>query len=342
MTTLKTNKTFSKIFKYENIKIIKFPEYTSYYSCKHKLPLMVVEDLKTVLAKKTISFVRADIEDPFQPFEGLGNNCPQYSVADYQIIKKYGSSPGHNAPAGHHKSTMDNWSSTFYHVNMTPQDIMLNAGVWLISEQWCYYISRNNKLRNVIVISGSIPDDKETNLGGELKINNPPFMFKIILTTSSRFSDKNVYVGCLLYPNKPIIPEGEATDIGKYYVPLEKLDDMCDYDIQGFVNQIIKQYKLGFSGYTKKTSTTGKKQTGEIKPLHEIIPIKYDIKDNLKRSLINGKYFGLLINSTSLDELELHWKDYEKLFNEIPNLNRSLDYHREYYDLCKMRLVGSL
>ena len=365
----------SKIYKLFKtpIKTIKLPEYTAYYATKYKFPILVVENLKKIAFKPKISFVRAETEDPFRKYEKISPDS-QYSVEDYQLMKKYGLSPGHNAPAGHHKTSMENWGHTFYHINMTPQDIVLNAGVWLILEQWCHYLSRNPRLKNFIVLSGSIPAKEETDIEG-LKVNIPPYMYKILIATNKK--NNRFYMACFLCPNKPIVPEGEATKLDKYLIDIEKLSEMTGLNMTDIVNYIIREhklirlpknktFKLSFTDndnnvnsisnkknntiITQKTKKAGVKINSPRVNNTKIIKyeflgnilngINYYISDNLKKSLVNGKYFGLLINSKNINELDKHWEDYVKR-NEKEKLNRSLEYHREYYDLAKERILAN-
>lgn len=365
------SKTINKLFK-TNINTIKLPEYTSYYAPEYKFPMLVVENLKEAVKKPKIFFIRAETHDPFRKYEKLPED-QQLSVEDYQLLKKYGLSPGHNAPAGHHKSSMEHWGSTFYHINMTPQDITLNAGVWLILEQWCNYISNNPKLKNLLVLTGSIPAKEETNVEG-LKVNIPPFMYKIVLATTKKHN--KFYMACFLYPNKPIVPEGPSTELSKYLIDIEKLSDMSGLNMMDIVDYIVREhklmhiskhknrtFKLNFNklstqnsnsinnkslnnkSLNKTTKTKKAKKTNQRQLQYEFLGnilrngIKYNISQILSKSLINAKYFGLLINSKTMDELEKHWKDYQDK-NEKEGLNRSLEYHREYYDLAKQRILS--
>jgi DNA/RNA endonuclease G (NUC1) len=346
------NIKLNKLFK-TNINVIKQPEYTSYYSSEYKYPLLVIENLKTSLNKPKISFVRSEIEDPFRKYEGLDKEA-QYSVEDYQIMKKYGLSPGHNAPAGHHKSSMKIWSNTFYHINMTPQDIVLNAGVWLILEQWCYYIANNPIFKKLYILTGSIPAEENKTIEN-LTVNIPTFMYKIVLGTTKKKPGK-LLLACFLYPNKPIVPEGEANDISKYLISINKLNDMTDFNIIEILNLIIKIWniiptkkrqtiKLN-NKLNNKISNTKKRSSNQKILKYEFLGsilrngIQYNIKSTLLKSLINAKYFGLLIHSKTLDELEKHWNDYVKK-NEKEKLNRSLEYHKEYYELAKQRIISN-
>lgn len=368
-------KIINKLFK-TNINTIKLPEYTSYYAPDYKFPMLVVENLKEAVKKPKIFFIRSETHDPFGKYDKIPADN-QLSIEDYQLLKKYGLSPGHNAPAGHHKSSMENWGSTFYHINMTPQDITLNAGVWLILEQWCNYISNNPRIKNFLVLTGSIPAKENIDVEG-LKVNVPPFMYKIVLATTKKFN--TFYMACFLYPNKPIIPEGPSTELSKYLIDIEKLGDMTGLNMIDIVNHIVREHKLfNFSkkrkfklnfnnsssisnnniknniknnisentktrkntNYMTRTNKNNKVKDIKYEFLGNMLRngIQYNIGNNLKKSLINAKYFGLLINSKTMNELEKHWQDYQDK-NEKENLNRSLEYHREYYDLAKQRILA--
>jgi DNA/RNA endonuclease G (NUC1) len=362
------HKKLNKLFG-TNIDVIRQKEYTSYYSSEYKLPMIVVENLKGALSKPKVRFVRAEIDDPFRKYNKKDYEPDQYSVEDYQLMKKHGLSPGHNAPAGHHKSSMEEWGTTFYHINMTPQDIVLNAGVWLVLEQWCYYIANNPAINKLYVLTGNIPDSKTTKID-TLDVNIPPFMYKIVIATSKR-NPGHMYMACFLYPNKPIIPTNDTTDLQKYLITVEKLSDISGLNIQSIVDFIIKKYNIDKGMNTNRAKLTKKqKQKGKkgrtlksnidesnidesnsnansndktnIRFLGEILKggIHYELNSQLKKSMTNATYFGLLINSTSLDELEKHWQDYVKK-NEKEKLNRSLEYHREYYDLSKERIIAN-
>jgi DNA/RNA endonuclease G (NUC1) len=339
-----SNKKLNKLFK-TNIDIIRLKEYTSYYSSKYKMPMLVIENLKAAINKPNVKFIRAEIDDPFRKYNTKQNNPDQYSVEDYQLMKKYGLSPGHNAPAGHHKSSMETWGTTFYHINMTPQDIVLNAGVWLILEQWCYYIAKNPSLKKLYILTGNIPNNKTTKIES-LDVNIPTFMYKIVIATSKKKSN-NIYIACFLYPNKPIIPNNNTNDLENYLIDIDKLSDICKLDINSIIKFIIKKFKIDKTKLTKKNTITNKytfkKNTdNNFVFLGDILKggIHFDLSPMLKKSLINAHYFGLLINSKTLDELETHWNDYiEK--NKKQKLNRSLEYHKEYYELAKQRIISN-
>lgn len=318
------NKKINKLLNHDKLTLIKFTEYNTFYSNSLKYPLIVSENLKEIKFKPKINFVRAEIEDPFSTLDGI-ELTQQLSLNDYKELKKYGYSPGHNAPAGHHKTSMTNWSDTFYHVNMAPQEITFNAGIWLILEQWCNYTANNRNLKKFIVLTGSIPDKKDTYISPSLSLNIPKFMFKIILAKQK--NDNTIYYVCFLCHNLPIDPTNKDTnDIKNYLIEPSKLSTYTGYN----VNKVIKYFSNNYN--LKKTQTAA-----EFKFLGNILDIKFDIKGMLEKSLQNGLWFGKLIYSKTIKELESNWKEYQKL-NEKYNLNRSLEYHKEYYDLAKTRI----
>lgn len=337
----------NSIFKTQ-IKIIHCPEYTSYYSPLYKYPLLVAENLKQAFRSPSIRLVRADIEDPFRIFEQL-DNTEQLSVNDYQILKKYGFSPGHNAPAGHHKTSMKSWEDTFYHINMTPQEITFNAGIWLIIEQWCSYTVNHHAIQSMYVLTGSIPAKENTKLD-DLRVNIPTFMYKIIIVIGK---NGKMYQIAFMCPNKMIMPEGNAVEIDRYLITINDLSNKCGINLHMLINVFlmnidkmrnVKTMKRSIHGKIKKPRLTMKQilnaQDGNMYVLSDLIgPIKFDIKSMLSKSLENGKWFGLIINSTSLDKLEENWLEYQRL-NEEKKLNRTIEYHEEYYRLAKQRLFA--
>lgn len=329
------NKYINKILN-DNLDIFIFPEYKSYYSSKYKYPLLVTENLKKIAYKPKIQFVRADIEDPFRKLENFDAD-KQLSTEDYQLLKEYGYSPGHNAVAGHHKTTMENWASTFYYINMTPQEIVLNAGIWLILEQWCQYLSKNKLFTAFYVLTGSIPNkenSKFANANHKLEVNIPSYMYKIVLAKCK--NDNNLYYACFLCSNLPINPIGEARDINKYLINIDKLSNYANIDIYKLIKHICRVENL----IKKKTVKKNKKEI-TLNFLGTVLPIKYDIKDFLDKSLQNATWFGKLIYSKTIEELDNNWKTYVEL-NEKYKLNRSLEYHKEYYDLAKQRITTNI
>lgn len=321
----------------KSLQEIKLPQYTSYYSKKYKYPLLVVETTKANTKKQNVTFKRALIQDPFKKYNGIDLNS-QYSVDDYNTMKKYGLSPGHNAPAGHHKSSMENWANTFYHINMTPQEIVLNSGIWMINEQWCYFISKNNNINDLLVLTGSIPNKYgDSKIGNELVINYPNYMYKIIIAKHKNAPGKLLYA-CFLYPNKAIYPLGQARNIRRYLLSPEKLSSYTGFDVYKLMELVSKKFNF-INTNTSKTKKNTKTNNTNFDYLDNYQPIYFKISEHTDKFLNNCYWFGKLIYSQTINELDQNWKTYVEL-NKKHNYNPTTEYHQEFYDLAKERIVS--
>ena len=129
---------FPDASKTEEIIYLQKQEWDVYYSTKNKWPYMILQQLgpQTGITRPGEEFVqRFDRPDPFMPDPVIP---AEYSLTntDYENYKKYGGSPGHNAPAAHHKTTIPINNETYLFSNITPQEIVFNAGAWVILENW--------------------------------------------------------------------------------------------------------------------------------------------------------------------------------------------------------------
>lgn len=339
------NNLFSVNNNIKTIKKIELPEYTSFYSPDYKFPLAILENLKKSLKTK-ITFVRAIIEDPFRPYEDLPLE-EQFTSEDYQEMKKIGLSPGHLAAAGLHKSSMEAWNSTFYYINMVPQDIVLNAGIWMLLETFSKNVANNPFVKKFYCLSGVIPDyDQNVKLINGTVINKPKFCYKIFITkTANNMRNNNISIVAFLIPNVNLQPEGEALKLNKYLIDFDKLNAISGLNFYDIVEYIIKRNNmLIFQNKTKKQLSKKKTSSPSINFISLQDELTYGIKLNIKgfleKSIKNAVWFGKIVNSETLDELEENWKQYQKL-NEEEKLNRSLEYHKEYYDLAKDRILNN-
>lgn len=346
------SKKINKLFNGEKIIVCNLPEYKSYFSPKLKYPLLVIENVKKT-NKGKIELVRTDVEDPFRPFEELNENI-QLTADDFKELKRLGSSPGHLAPAGQHKNSFEAWSSTFYHINMVPQNIVINSGIWMVLERWCSYIGNNPTFRKLFIASGVIPDKESIILQNGNKVNNPKFCYKIILAKTNRnIRNNNIAIAVLLVPNEPIEPQGEALDLSKYLIEPEKLSQYLGYDANRIISHIIKSNNLiphsKKVSNTKKNDITKKKSNSTLKHKKDDYTltflgdelkggIKYELKGNILKFIKNSIWFGKIIYSKSIEELEKNWKSYQEL-NEKEKLNKTTEFHEEYYNLAKERLI---
>ena len=297
-------------------------EFDIYYSCKNKYPLMVIQNVNKPLGSTKVEIKREDQIDPFGPDPSIPKKCSM-TIKDYDNYMMYGGSPGHNAPAGQHKTNMSIWSETFLYSNMCPQEIVFNSGVWVVLESWVKRLSGHPKLEKMKVITGSIPGKKKTKFNGSF-INVPSHMFKIVFCQMKHeFIKKEeyknqIYSACFLYPNKPIESTEENSNITKYLTSMKRLSGMGRFNIFPYLEEIYQ-----FRSKNKKLSHLGK-----------IMKLEFKLSKGLQDQMTRAKLYGLLIYSKTMKELEKNWKECLKHSDIISDFQ----YHREYYDLAKDRI----
>lgn len=306
----------------DKIIFIEKKEFDIYYSCKNKYPLMVIQNVNKPLGSTKVEIKRQDQEDPFGPDPKIPKKCSM-TTKDYDNYMMYGGSPGHNAPAGQHKTNMSIWSETFLYSNMCPQEIVFNSGVWVVLETWIKRLSGHPKLEKMKVITGSIPSKQKTKFNGSF-INVPSHMFKIVFCQMKpEFVKKpeyknQIYSVCFLYPNMPINPIGKNTDITKYLTSLKRLGGMGRFNIFPYLEEVYQ-----FRSKNKKLSHLGK-----------VVKLEFKLSKGLQDQMTRAKLYGLLIYSKTMKELEKNWEECLKHSDIISDFQ----YHREYYDLAMNRI----
>ena len=214
----------------------------------------------------------------------------------------YGGSPGHNAPAGFHKDSLENYKKTFLLSNITPQEVVFNSGRWVLLEKYCKNII--NQYRNVRIITGSIPGlDRKFN---DSVINIPTHMWKIVIV----YHDNKTYMVTYLMPNKPATDE---EPISKFVISvttlkkrLEKVGIHIPFDQPDHAIPLIR---LVFS-----------------------LDVKMD--EELKNQMESARLYGKLIYAKTLKELR-------EVYNSAKKKGKIGHYHEIYYDLAKKRLEAS-
>jgi DNA/RNA endonuclease G (NUC1) len=315
----------------ENIKYLKKPEYETYYSKSKKWPYLVIERLSMNTGNPSEGYEkvkRDNVEDPFKPDPELSpEDC--FTKDDYNLMMSYGLSPGHNAPAGHHHTRPDIWESTFLYSNICPQEMVFNSGVWVILENWCKYISKQQKYKNFTnlrVFTGSIADKNNTILkigDKSLSVNIPTHMYKIVCARSKNSENNNkLFISCFVYPNRPINPILEENqELSKWMVPFEYLKNLSNLNFKnlfkGYYNQIYKSEDVEFVN------------------LNELVSVKFNLSDILKKQMTKSLWYGMIIYSSNLEELDLMWSNCQKVLKD-----ENLEYHKEFYDLAKKRLLN--
>jgi DNA/RNA endonuclease G (NUC1) len=317
--------------KTEEIIYMQKQEWDVYYSTKNKWPYMILQQLgpQTGTTRPGEEFVqRFDRPDPFMPDPVIP---AEYSLtmADYENYKKYGGSPGHNAPAAHHKTTIPINNETYLFSNITPQEIVFNAGAWVILENWVKMVAKNPMLTQTYCITGSIPAPTDSQFG-DSTLNIPTHMYKILFTRVKperapahlgKFGASNLYIACFLYPNIPINPIPKNTDVWRYMVSLEDLAAKT-----GIHYLPLFQAKTGFD-----PEPNGKQR---LINLSKLFPIRFNISDDLQIQMAKALLYGALVYSTDMADLDFAWSKVEVLAPKF----KSLKFHREYYDLAKQRI----
>jgi len=304
--------------KEKKLEIIKQPEFDIYYSCTHKWPLLVVEsvDSNTGKTEDGIPFSRhdPDLKNPWKADKSIPIDC-RLLVKNYRDYMEYGGSNGHNAPASWHKTTKKIYLSTFKLSNHCPQETVFNGTLWTILEIWCKDLQNDKNLTNIKVFTGSIPA-KETTTFNTTVLNVPTHMFKIVTVMDKTEGNKpnNMYIACFLMPN--VVPVEKYHKIYKNLVSLRDLTNIANIDFFNF----FKEYS-GFRDGMKIHSLKNKVR----------IDVHVSEKRGLVRQLKAAEYFGHLIYSNTLKELEANWNETkEKGFND--------EYHEMYYKFCKKRI----
>jgi DNA/RNA endonuclease G (NUC1) len=316
----------------ERILYIPKSEWDIYYSTKNKWPYMVIQTLgpQTGMTTPGEDFVqRQSRQDPFMPDPVIP---AEYSLTleDYENYKKYGGSPGHNAPAAHHKTTIPINNETFLFSNVTPQEIVFNAGSWVILENWVKIVARNPMLTQTFCITGSIPAPEDSQFGTS-RMNIPTHMYKILFTRAkpdkvpphmANFAANSLYVACFLYPNIPINPIPKNTDVWRYMVSLD------DLQAKTGVNFLpVFQAKTGFN-FSPNTSSQ------RLVNLSKLFPIRFNINEELQIQMVKALMYGALIYSANTQDLAYGWAKVEEFADKF----RTVKFHREYYDLALERI----
>lgn len=316
------NKIFPKKHYLEQILYLKKKEFTIYYSCKHKYPYLVIEKLNvnTGKTKEGENIKRTEITDPFAEDLDIPEKY-RLTKKDYLNYMMYGGSMGHNAPAGNHKTDYETYMETFKFSNMAPQEITFNSGVWVVLESWCRYLSKNFRIKKLMVITGSIPAQKNKKFNTS-SINVPTHMFKLVFCQErmplKRKRRNKIYCACFLYPNQPINPTSQNIEIHKYLIPL----NVFQYKFGINVNPILGSYYH----YNPKYF--------DIENLSTIVNINFYLNNYMVIQMKKAEMYGMLIYSNTLDELDKNWQ----ICLSLEESFKDLQYHKEYYDFAKKRI----
>jgi DNA/RNA endonuclease G (NUC1) len=299
-------------------------EYDTFYSSHYKYPLLVHEVITASSGKPAPGVERVDrtkIVDPYRKDSAIPEK-DQFSFAEYKSLMKYGLSPGHNTPAGNHGTTREIWDESFLMTNMTPQEMTFNSGMWVLVEAWSRNLGSNPKIKNVHCFTGCVPDDEFVQTAEGVLVNIPTHWFKI-LTAQDAHNPKTVYTLAFYMKNdKMFVKRMETYQLGGFTIPVPKMDSMANLNF----NAIMEHYGI---------YTPGKNHLASLK---QIMPIEFRPSKGLQIQMEKCNWFGRFIYAKSLDELEKNWIDIQKMSEKFGDLQ----YHKEYYDYTKERMLEEL
>lgn len=300
--------------KEEKLQILKKTEYDIYYSCTYKYPLLVVETI-TPKTGKTEGQPFGRLTDPElkNPWKMDSEIPAQYRlrVKNFRDYMEYGGSNGHNAPASYHKTTKQIYLETYKLSNCCPQEVVFNGTLWVLLENWVLSLQNNERLKDIIVYTGSIPAKNNTTFH-ETTINVPTHMFKVVYCLEK--STNIPHAVCFLMPN--VKPTEKIHKIYKYMLNIAELSKIANINFfQIFAN---------YSQYDNNKMI--------IKPLKNIVRVDMQLSRFQIDSLHKANLFGLIIYSKTLEELKKNWDTTQKY------ITRGIEYHELYYKLAMKRI----
>ena len=343
-----------------NVINIKENEYTIVYNTTLKYPTLVIEPINSstgsTLEGEQID--RSKFRDPFLPSSKV-NIDKQHTWSTYLNSMFLGYSPGHNAPAGNHKTNQSTYLKTFELTNMCPQEMVFNSGLWVVFENWTKSLVNFKDLYDINVITGSstnfikreIPNLPEeyfyrlfdgNNLIPEQLIKQyqncskqiikvPKSMFKIVLCKHRHLDPDTILYIILDANNTPFyFKEGALPIVDK------KGKDKMKVKLKPFsitINKFESKYKIKITKIINQVYSRQQKKYN-LQYLTNHIFCIYSFPFLIELQMKKSYWYGQLIYAKTLKELESKWHDlqeYEERF-------RDLQYHRQYYLLRKLML----
>lgn len=300
----------------KNILYLKKKEFDIFYLCKEKYPAIVVGKItdKTGETLSINKIKRSEINDPFKKDSEIPKNY-QMTLKNYKKYMEYGGSLGHNAPAGHHKTNKEIYYETFLLSNISPQEITFNSGLWAVLETWTKKLQDEPDLTNITVFTGNIPSKKDTDFNG-IKINIPDYMFKLVACKHTQ-KPNTLFIACFLMKNEP--PKGKIHKIYDHLVSLRDLTQKTN----------VNFFKM-FSHYLDFNP-----QKTKISSMNKILRLDVKFDKRLAKQMISSFYYGKIIYSKTLNELENNWNLAEKYGFDT-------EFHELYYKYAKKRIKSEV
>jgi len=308
----------------KSIVYLKKDEFDIFYSYKYKYPVLVKENITYHTghtAKNEPTIIRNNIIDPFKQDDSIPKEF-QHTIEDYDNAIVYGISMGHNAPAGQHKTNMKIYSDTYLFSNITPQEMVFNCGLWALFENWCKDLQYKKTLYNITIFTGSIPNKtnfKDTNLKTtNLNMNIPQKMFKIIYF--QHINKPNIsFMEIIMANNEPYYVNfnNNTIDFSPFIVSswgwFEKFSGIN-------IKFLLEFYKLNIAN---------------IQSCKTVISLTYTLSSNLQLLMEKSNWYGYILYSKNIKELEHNWKTFQLISKRFDKL----DYYTRYYELVKQKLM---
>ena len=319
------NKKISK-----DIIFLKKTSFDIFYSNKYKYPLLVSENITKQTGKGNTIIKRSDIQDKWEQDINIESKNTLTFDRDYDIYEYYGGSAGHNAPAFNHKFNINDYYETFLISNITPQNIILNMGIWALLENWCTFLQHNNKLYNIYVFTGSIPNSSPSILyNAKLEksiINIPIKMFKIVCFNHTEYPNI-MFMEIFIFNNKNnlISIDKSIYNFTKYLLPIKSYNWFENTTGINIFN-LLKFYKLNFN---------------TIKSFRNIINLNLKVSKNLTMLLYKSYIFNLIISSSTLKDLYNNWNEFKTKYATIfkEEYLKMIRYIEIYFYKCRNRLI---
>ena len=298
----------------KDIIFLKKISFDIFYSNKYKYPLLVTEKISQNTGKGDEKIVRKDITEQWSLDKEIEKTNTFTFEKDYDIYEYYSGSAGHNATANNHKSNRVDYDETYLISNITPQNVILNIGLWVILEKWCLALNKNIKLNNIHVFTGSIPDTQPSILYNaklvKSVINIPIQMFKIVCFNNIEYPDI-VFIEIFITNNKPyIIKLGtKFINLTKYLLPIKSY------------NWFENKTGINISKLLQFYNINGNK----LKSFKNLINLNFKIYNVLEILITKSYLYNLIVSSTNLEDLYNNMSyiltNYKHLFSEEIELN---------------------
>jgi DNA/RNA endonuclease G (NUC1) len=314
----------------KDIIFLKKKSFEIFYSNKYKYPLLVSENITKQTGKGNTIIKRSEIQDKWELDTTIETKNTLTFDRDYDIYEYYGGSAGHNAPAFNHKFNINDYHETFLISNITPQNLILNMGIWALLENWCTFLQYNNKLKNIYVFTGSIPNTEPSilyNAKLEKSILNIPIkMFKIVCFNHNDYPDIT-FIEIFIFNNKNnlISIDKSLYNFTKYILPIKSYN-WFENTTGINISHLLKYYKLNFN---------------TIKSFKNIINLNIKVSTKLTILLYKSYIFNLIIASNTLKELYNNWNEFKLKYADIlkEEYSKMIVFLEIYFYKCRNRII---